>query len=101
MDAPEPARREVNIDPRPLAKCVTIMAEDRKTLCDMVAYLHAHPDVLKAVGLERVPSKSTLGRTMRRMPQRYLRRISEAVVRTAPGPRDGAKKTTIPSTARA
>lgn len=90
-----------NIEPRALAKCVLIMVEERKTLRDMVAYLHAHPDVLKAVGLKRVPSKSSLNRAVRRIPQRYLRRVSETVVRAAPEPRDGVKKTTIPSTARA
>ena len=90
-----------NIEPKALAKCVLIMVEERKTLRDMVAYLHAHPDVLKAVGLKRVPSKSSLNRAVRRIPQRYLRRVSETVVRAAPEPRDGVKKTTIPSTARA
>ena len=59
------------MDPRTLAKCVLIMTEERKTLRGMAAYLHARPDVLKAAGLKRVPSKSGLSRAMRRIPQRY------------------------------
>ena len=81
-----------NIEPRALAKYVLVMAEECKTIRDMVAYLHAHPDVLEAVGLKRVPSKSSLNRAVRRIPQRYLRRVSETVVRAAPEPRDGVKK---------
>lgn len=90
-----------NIDPRALVKCVLLMIEEKKTLRDMVAYLHAHPDVLKAMGLEKVPSKSTLSRALRKIPQTYLRKVSEASLTRIPKPRDGVKKTTTPSTAQA
>ena len=90
-----------NIDPRALAKCALLMVEEKKTLRDMVAYLYAHPDLCEEMGLDRVPSKSTLGRAVRRIPQRYLRKISKTVLKSVPEPRDGVKKTTIPWTARA
>ena len=85
-----------NIDPKALTKCVIVMVEDKKSYRDMVSYLHSRPDLLKLMGLESVPSKSTLCRAMRRIPQRYLRKVSSAVLDAVPEPRDGVKKTTIP-----
>ena len=78
MDAQKPARRTVNIGPKALAKRVALTAEGQKTLRNMVACLHAHPDVPQAMGLKRMSSKSRLDRVMRRIPQQYLRRVSEA-----------------------
>ena len=83
-----------NIDPRALAKCLIVMTEEKKTLRDMVAYLHSRPDLLKRIGLARAPSKSTLSGAMRRIPQRYLRKVSSTVLKEVPEPRDGSKKTT-------
>ena len=85
-----------NIDPKALAKCLIVMIEEKKPYRDMVSYLHANPDLLEEMGLDRVPSKSTLHRAARRIPQRYLRRVSSEVLKDVPEPRDGVKKTTIP-----
>ena len=51
---------------------------------DMVAHLHARPNLCEEMGLDRVPSKSALGRTVRRIPQRYLRKISKTVLESSP-----------------
>ena len=83
-----------NIDPRALAKCVILMVEEKKPCRDMESYLRSRPELLKRMGLKSAPSKSTLNRAVRRIPQRYLRRVSSAVLKMAPEPRDGVKKTT-------
>lgn len=60
-----------------LAKCVVLVAEEQKMLRGMVACLHAHPYVPKAMGLKKMPSKSCLDRAMRKIRQRYLCRVRE------------------------
>lgn len=71
-----------NIDPRALAKCVIVMNEENRPCRDMASYLHSHARLLRRLGLEYAPSKSTLNRATLRVPQRYLRRVGSA----APGP---------------
>ena len=83
-----------NIDPRALAKCVILMVEEKKPCRDMESYLRSRPELLKRMGLKSAPSKSTLNRAVRRIPQRYLRKVSNAVLKAVPEPRDGVKKTT-------
>ena len=85
-----------NIDPKALAKCIMVMIEEKKPLRDMESHLHANPHLLEEVGLDHVPSKSTLYRAIRLIPQRYMQKINAVVLKEIPEPRDGIKKTTIP-----
>ena len=94
MDARNQHCGRSNIDPRALAKCVILMTEERKPCRDMESYLRSRPELLRRLGLKRAPSKSTLNRVVRRIPQRYLRKVSNAVLKAVPEPRDGTKKTT-------
>ena len=86
---------------RELAKCVIVMTEEGLSVRDMVAHLHAHPDLLRRIGLDDVPSKSTLARARRRLPTQYLRSLSSFIAKSAPGAGGGGeeKKRTDPSTA--
>lgn len=50
----------------------------------MADYLNDHPTILKNMGLDKAPSKSTLNRAMRKITTRYLRRVGRAAaVRTS------------------
>ena len=66
------------INPRALAKCILLMNEEQRTCRGMADYLNDHPALLKNMGLNKAPSKSTLNRAMRKITPRYLRRVGRA-----------------------
>lgn len=66
-----------NIDPRALAKCVIIMNEEERPCRDMASYLQSRT-VLRRLGLQYAPSKSTLNRATLRISTRYLRKVGSA-----------------------
>lgn len=62
---------------RRLAECVIIMTEEGLSMRDMVAYLHARPVLFGRVGLDDIPTRSTLVWARRRLstPYRHGRNI--------------------------
>ena len=47
----------------------------------MVGYLKMHPDVVRRIGLSRVPSRNTIWRAYGRIPESYLREVHLGIVR--------------------
>lgn len=60
---------------------VTILHESMDKTCrEMEAYLRHNPEIAKKIGLDSIPSKSTIQRTMKRIPEEYLDRINRKIV---------------------
>lgn len=67
--------------PRAMAAVCILMEAEMKTYRKMVGYLRMHPDVVRRIGLPRVPSKSTIWRAYGMIPEPYLREVHLRVVR--------------------
>ena len=67
--------------PRAMAAVCILMEAEMKTYRKMVGYLRMHPDVVRRIGLPRVPSKSTIWRAYGMIPEPYLREVRLRIVR--------------------
>ena len=57
-----------------------IMEAERRTDRKMVGYLRNNPDVAVKIGLQRIPSKSTIARAHDLIPDRYLMGMHRMVI---------------------
>ena len=67
--------------PKVMAAVCILMEAEMKTYRKMVGYLRMHPDVVRRIGLPRVPSKSTIWRAYGMIPEPYLREVHLRIVR--------------------
>ena len=67
--------------PRSMAIFVFIMEELHLTYRGAVGYLNEHREKLKAMGLSKVPSKSTIHRNSAKIPDKYYRQMHFKVIK--------------------
>ena len=67
--------------PKAMAAVCILMEAEMKTYRKMVGYLRMHPDIVRRIGLSRVPSKSTIWRAYGMIPEPYLREVHLRIVR--------------------
>ncbi len=67
--------------PKAMAVVCILMEAEMKTYRKMVGYLKMHPDVVRRIGLSKVPSKNTIWRAYGRIPESYLREVHLRIVR--------------------
>ena len=67
--------------PKAMAVVCILMEAEMKTYRKMVGHLRMHPDMVRRIGLPRVPSKSTIWRAYGMIPELYLREVHLRIVR--------------------
>ena len=84
MDAPYRIKPSVSgprgYPPRAMGVIVFMMEELHLTYRGMVGYLNEHRQTLQKLGLNKVPSKSTIHRASARMPESYYRQMHFRVI---------------------
>ena len=66
--------------PRAMAIVCILMEAELRTYRKMVGHLRMHPDIVRRIGLPRIPSKSTIWRAYGMIPEQYLRAVRARVI---------------------
>ena len=67
--------------PKAMAIVCFLMEFEKKTYRKMVSYLEGNPDLVRRIGLPRVPSKNTIWRAYKKIPESYLSEFNSIVIR--------------------
>ena len=66
--------------PKAMAVVCILMEAEARTYRKMVGHLRINPNLVRRVGLSRIPSKSTIWRAYRLIPELYLREVHTRII---------------------